>query len=169
MNIHPIFVHFPIGLLTIYALLELIQWKKLTTHRSWFDIKAALVVIGTILGLATLQTGEMAEEAIGQSSLHDLIEMHSLFANVTMWIFGLIAASYIVIFLTRTQLNLVQKNWWRALVRLFEFIQRSYVLVPLAFIGLITLTITGALGGSIVYGPDVDPVVNFIYHLFFTQ
>jgi len=36
-----------------------------------------------------------------------------------------------------------------------------------ALIGAVCLTITGALGGAMVYGPTSDPFVSFIYTLFF--
>jgi len=57
MNVHPIFVHFPIALLTIYALLELIQFKKVTSWNPWFYIKASFVVFGAIGTYAALFTG----------------------------------------------------------------------------------------------------------------
>jgi hypothetical protein len=34
---------------------------------------------------------------------------------------------------------------------------------------MILVTIVGALGGALVYGPEVDPVVSVVYHLFFTK
>ena len=37
----------------------------------------------------------------------------------------------------------------------------------IALVGIVVITITGALGGAIVYGPEVDPIVSVIYHLFF--
>jgi len=41
-------------------------------------------------------------------------------------------------------------------------------LIPLlALLGLVLIIITGGLGAAIVYGPNVDPFVNFIYSIFF--
>lgn len=33
--------------------------------------------------------------------------------------------------------------------------------------GLLLITLTGALGGIIAYGPDIDPVASFVYRLLF--
>lgn len=85
MNIHPIFIHFPIALLSLYAVLEiaiplkikafkLFGWNTLGASSSfkkmyqlvinpvWNSIKAFLVIFGTLLAFPTLQTGEWAEE-----------------------------------------------------------------------------------------------------------
>lgn len=37
----------------------------------------------------------------------------------------------------------------------------------LALLGIIAVTITGALGGAISHGANTDPVVQMIYNLFF--
>lgn len=45
-NIHPVLVHFPIALSIVYAILELIPFKKL--RENLFTTKASLVTLGTI-------------------------------------------------------------------------------------------------------------------------
>jgi hypothetical protein len=42
-----------------------------------------------------------------------------------------------------------------------------YIAPLLALLGIIAVTITGALGGAIAHGADTDPVVQMIYSLFF--
>jgi hypothetical protein len=37
--------------------------------------------------------------------------------------------------------------------------------LPLALIGVLAITITGALGGVIAFGPDIDPAATFFYNL----
>ena len=44
MNIHPIFVHFPIALLTLYSLAELIRWRRITELAYWFYVKAFAMI-----------------------------------------------------------------------------------------------------------------------------
>ena len=39
----------------------------------------------------------------------------------------------------------------------------------MALLALVGMTVTGALGAAIVYGPTADPFVTFIYHLFWAQ
>lgn len=164
MNIHPLFVHFPIALLTVYALMEIIWYKKLTTQDWWWKLKAMLLVLGTIGGFLALQTGELAEELRGNNSV---IEIHSTYATITVWIFSIILFSYIVTFIEQHLFSAVQPGWQKTT---FTFAQRISFFVKkiaplLAGVGLITLIITGAIGGALVYGPDADPVVHFIYSL----
>lgn len=84
MNIHPLFVHFPIGILVLYTAFEFARLKFITKQQFYIPLKSILAILGTAAAL-----------------------------------------------------------------------------------GLVAITITGGLGASIVYGPDVDPVVHFIYSLFF--
>jgi len=172
MNIHPLFVHFPIALLTLYAVLEIAscffpsKWKK---GDALLHIKTFLVMTGGLALLPTLETGEMASELLLGSAL---IEKHEAFASITTSIFGLLAAGH--------ALWLLDSHGWLerlegshkivaqiiALVRKVVDIIMHRVLRPvLAALGLVSITITGALGASIVYGPQVDPFVTFIYNL----
>ncbi len=171
MNIHPVFVHFPIALLTVYAIAELIRFKKLTQVSYFFYVKAILVISGTLSAFLALNTGEGAENLVDHS-LRPLIEMHATFASASTWIFGIISALYLISWISKSELN--QKiqtssigNYWNKVVTLVNQILNSSFMILLALLGLMVITITGALGGAIVYGPNVDPIVNFIYHLFF--
>lgn len=162
MNIHPLFVHFPIALLVLYAVLEVLWFKTLKTQSWWWNIKALLLGIGVLGGFAALQTGEMAEELRERSQL---IEVHSTYADVTVWIFGALAVMYIVAGIRMYFGSYVQTGVVGRTFTFFSAIERVVVrIVPLlACVGLVTLMVTGALGGAIVYGPDTDPVVSFIY------
>ncbi|MHB1316513.1 MAG: DUF2231 domain-containing protein [Minisyncoccota bacterium] len=164
MNIHPLFVHFPIALLTVYALAEIIWYKKITLQTWWWNFKAALLTLGVIGGFVALQTGDIAESIKGRSSL---IEIHSTFAAISVWIFSALLFSYIIKFISLYKSEYVQYGFKNKAFYFVEYVGKfiTKISILLAFIGLITLTITGALGGAIVYGPDVDPVVNFIYSI----
>lgn len=169
MNIHPIFVHFPIALLTVYAFMEIIRIKKLQDLPYYFYIKASFLCIGTLSSFLALNTGEMAEHAIGAQG-DKLIEMHSAFASVSVWIFVILSLVYINVWISKTEYNakLLSSKFgkiWAIKSKIASKIFTSPLVVILAVIGLITITITGALGGAIVYGPDVDPIVKFIYRL----
>lgn len=191
MNIHPLFVHFPIALLTLYALFEifipikikaykLFKWEHIWTYKLlinpiWENIKAFLVIVGTILALPTLQTGEWAEgvirgassspRAFEGSSVGKLIEMHSTFADVTVIVFSILAVGYLARFLWQTANPKVQKFVFINTIQ--NIVLNKWIAPILALVGLIAVTITGALGGAITYGPDVDPVVKLIYGWFF--
>lgn len=168
MNIHPAFVHFPIALLIVYAVLECIRPKYVMSRRSWHDIKAAFVILGTLSAFAALSTGEMAEELVDRTK-HQLVELHSFFATVSTWIFAILAAAYLIALLQEHVQPLARQSWWKIIAAIGAFVERPYIAIVLALLGIVSLTVTGALGGAIVYGPDADPIVSFIYNLFFPQ
>ncbi len=165
INVHPMLVHFPIAFLTLYAVCELIPWRTLRANPAFRSFKTALVIVGAISALAARQAGEMIEDMFESGPDANLVEMHSLFGNATTIIFCVIAGAYIVELLHAKQ---IQKKWVTQVLYWLHFISRivlhPIVVVVLALLGLIAVSVAGALGGAIVYGPDVDPFVSFIYH-----
>ena len=171
MNTHPILVHFPIAFMTIYAILELIRFQKVKNWPYIVHIKAFLLIVGTLSSFVALSTGEVAEH-LANRDLRPLIEVHSAFASGSVWIFGILSVVYIVSFVSKSEWNqkLLDSPFskiWKLKVNIANKILNGYFSVILALAGLVAITITGALGGAIVYGPEVDPIVNFIYKLFF--
>lgn len=170
MNIHPLFVHFPIALLSVYAVFEIVSIRRWQESTWIHPFKTILLTIGSVFSFLSLSTGELAEESvlIKNSTLRSLIETHSLFATITTYLFVALALAYLFETLLRSVYVLkvpkgIQKviGWYSQ-----RFLTRSFRRL-LAVGGLITVFITGALGGAIVYGPTADPFVNFIYTLFF--
>jgi len=172
MNIHPLFVHFPIALLTLYAVLEILtcfipaRYKK---SDILLHIKTFLIITGGLALLPTLGTGEMAGELLGGGTL---IETHEFFAQITATLFGLLAAGHTLwLFDTLgwsdwfTQKHTIIEKIFTLARKIADIIMHRFVKVSLAILGLVSITITGALGASIVYGPQVDPFVTFIYNL----
>ncbi|MFA6503091.1 MAG: DUF2231 domain-containing protein [Candidatus Paceibacterota bacterium] len=179
MNIHPFFVHFPIALLAVYSLLELGAYVSPSLRRqSWmFPVKAFLLFVGVLAALAALVTGGIAEDLIeGVSARAYILEIHAPFAAVTTVLYVVLAAAY---------LNRVfdRNGWFDAVVATNRFlawgwnvkksiarlILDTWALPVIALLALVGMVITGALGAAIVYGPDIDPAVSFVYHLFWAQ
>lgn len=168
MNVHPMLVHFPIALLTIYALLELARFPKLQNHPSTFTLKAFLIIVGVMTLIATYQSGEIIEDAFAIGDMALLVERHATFAVSAYVIFAILGIGYLLQSLWRLA---PQKPVWKttagaSALRLSQTILSPSIAPCLAFLGLIAITITGALGGAIVHGPEIDPAVAFIYHLF---
>lgn len=90
MNIHPIFVHFPIALLFFYSVGEfLILFPFVKEKNKWKDLLFVVLFVGVVFSLFTLQTGEVAEHLINAergSDLRNLIEKHALFASISVYI-----------------------------------------------------------------------------------
>ncbi len=173
MNIHPAFTHFPVALFTLYALMELVRFKKVLAQPYWFYVKAMFVILGTLSSYATYFTGTLIESDFGSESR--VVELHSSFALGTLILFSVISLAYVVAWLGRTQLPArylaagVFAQLWRVASRLAAVMQHPGVSCLLALVGLAGITVTGALGGALAYGPEIDPAVSFIYHLFFRE
>jgi hypothetical protein len=162
-------VHFPIALLTLYSLFELISIGQLKHLTQVFWIKFVLVTIGGIFLLITRQYGESARILVTDPNLFPLIEKHESFANITTGIYGIIATGYVFVAIKRINWKLTKAvpTFWQPIFMLGDTITSPIFVKFLALAGLVTLTVTGALGGAIVYGSMNDPFTQFIYKLFF--
>lgn len=157
-NFHPLVVHFPIALLTLYALMELLRVKRLMNWEPWFYIKAVFVILGGLSTLDAIASGLLilSEFAINAQTTA-VLTRHAQFAYATSGLFLLIAILYALAWRDRVKSN----AWTKRATR----IVRHGGMAALAFVGLGLITMTGALGGGFVHGPNVDPVVNTIFTL----
>ena len=174
MNIHPIVVHFPIALLVLYGVFELVPFKKIKEYASWFYIKAILVIAGVFTAQIALGTGGAVQRMFRDiPEKNAIVPVHALWAGTSALIFLILAFAYAILWIeydtpasffeTRPQLKKLQ---------VFLTIPATFILhTPtssmLAFSGILSVTITGALGGAMVHGIKVDPLVSFVYRLFF--
>ncbi len=175
MNLHPIFVHFPIALLTLYTLCELLRFKKIKAQPAWFYLKAVLVICGTAGATVALFTGSEAKMAVLTGVVNVqvanprmVINLHETWAKGASLIYLLLAAGYAVAWLNRFNLigylpGKILKWIWQFATKIQKLLIETNLVIILSVAGLIAITIAGALGGSIVYGPNTDPVVQFIY------
>lgn len=79
-----------------------------------------------------------------------------------MILFGLYSLLYIIKLAADwkgSEYPLLQK-----LVTKSEKIRGGWLMFVAALIGLWMVSITGALGGAIAYGPNIDPFVSIVYH-----
>lgn len=175
MNVHPIIVHFPIALLTLYAICELIRFKKVTAKHYWFHVKSILVIVGLITAQLALGSGEVIQRMFEKEypEKHAIVPVHAIFAEATVGIFFILAFSYLVLWIEYDAPKSFfgkyprTKKPWARIVKIAKWIIDTPASLVLAFIGIIGITITGALGGAMVHGPEVDPFVSFVYHFFF--
>jgi hypothetical protein len=179
MNIHPLFVHFPIGLLVTYSVLEIgaYLFPSLRRHTWIFPVKTFLLFVGVLAALATLVTGSMAKGSFDATDpQYPIIGVHAPFATATTILYLVLAAAYLIRVFDREGWGnrIVGTNGF--FVRLWSFkryvahlVLDTWLLPILALLALIGITVTGALGAAIVYGPTTDPFVSFIYHLFWAQ
>ncbi len=159
MDLHPVLVHFPIALLTVYAGIEVVRFPKLVKQTWWLPLKSAFVILGSLASLFTFITGWLLKQAAEKTgSLSPVMAAHFHFALYTVIVFGVLAVAHVI--------GLTKQYWAKSIIDCAEFVLRPYVAIPLALLGLFCITATGALGAAMVYGPNIDPAVQFFYNLF---
>ncbi len=168
MNIHPLLVHFPIALLSIYSVMEILRIKALTGQEWWFYTKSAFLLLGSASTAPTVLAGKLAEGNFPDARY--LVEVHSTWAQATSVIFVLLSFCYFVAILDKHVIFGINPSKlfpapWGLAVKLEKFVLETFVVVPIVLAGLMAIVVTGALGGAIVYGKNLDPFTVFIYNL----
>ncbi len=154
-NLHPLFVHFPIALLVVYSFIKILPMAKFFPRVAWNHIERFLLVAGIAGGSLALFTGEIAEELVNPD--RKLVETHEFFANLSIWLYGVLLAGEILSFLNLQYVYVLKlKNL--LMNRVFSGI--------VALIALGSITITGILGGVMVYGTSADPLAGILLKLF---
>jgi uncharacterized membrane protein len=129
---HPMTVHFPIALLLVAFLFELLALSS-KNNPLFSKIGFYLLIAGTIGAVVAVITGNLfTEEFTGP--LGDVKEKHELFSNIAMW--SAIAASLFRIFME------IKKNMNTSL-KLIAFV--------LLLVSVVAVSIAGYYGGSMVY------------------
>lgn len=157
MDLHPIIVHFPVALLTIYALLEILTFnRKLRAGASFFAIKAFLLVVGFLGSIAATISGEHALQLSGQYLSKEISHAHEEYGEMTRNVFGLLTLIYLSMYLKHPRIQ-----------KIGDFFKKYFfITIILAIVGLILVSITGALGGALVYGAESkDPFIGFVVKL----
>jgi len=137
-QLHPKIVHFPVALLSVYVLLELIG---VIFRKDFFSKTAHLILfLGVLAALAAVLTGNQAEDVahqwakLGANINLDAIETHSTYANISLWYFAalLVLRTFLVI-----------KKKFNGSVK--------YFIAVLSIVGFFFIFQTGLYGGKLVY------------------
>lgn len=161
MNIHLILVHFPIALLSLYAIFELLSLTPFGRNSKWFSYKALLLFCGFVFSIPTYIAGKYLESIYGEIRT---IELHGLFATLSIMVFGLCAILYFARILE------INKTITHARIQKIIYMIAKFanirITIPLSIIGFVLLLITGAIGGGMAHGSNADPFTKFIFKLF---
>ncbi len=169
-TIHPMLVHFPVAMVSLYAILEIGSVIPFIRKLELDITKAILLGVGFVFGILSSQTGEMLEHSF--RGIHDLVEAHATWASITNIIAGILFVIYVRYLLKPwcTKISASSPSFAKFAEKISSIItqikEKRWLLIILACCLLAAVTVTGALGAAIVHGQDVDPVVNFIYKLF---
>ena len=163
-NIHPIFVHFPIALLFIYSIIKILPFKKWFPKATWNYLEFILLLIGVGGAFVASSTGEIAEHLMNKN--RQLIEVHSTFAGISTILFCILLLGEILVLITPRIFSKISLPKTSEFVLFIQKILINPILSKIiAFLGLVSITITGLLGGVIVYGPTADPMAGVVLKL----
>jgi uncharacterized membrane protein len=130
-HLHPMLVHFPIALVLIGFLAEVLSFF-MKSELALVKVGFYLLLVGTISSAVTWLSGILFTADMSGSA-GEIREIHELFAGVTVVL--LITALILRVFALRTPQNSILK--WTAFL--------CY------FLATISVAITGFYGGSLVY------------------
>lgn len=137
MPLHPLFIHFPIALLSLATIISILHLflKKINLSITL----TTLLTTGMVFGIISYMLGDSGEafaiQHYGVKHVEKLVHLHETFALVSLIAYGLA---------TLTQLG----NMW--FVKYKKICTVATII--LTIIGLILLVIAGHLGASITYG-----------------
>jgi uncharacterized membrane protein len=169
MNLHPIVVHFPIALLIVYAVIEVVSFFLPKRSEKLYMTKIICLWVWVIWSFFALQSGEIAQDIHWKS---DLIHTHEQRAEKSHIMYMILAIYYLV------KIVFEEKIWGNYRVRYLQdyfatvsiFFHARWVqllVMLISIIGVLVLTIVGALGWAISRGTWVgDPVSDWAVNTF---
>ncbi len=81
LNLHPLFVHFPIALWVGALVFEALAVAR--SSDDWHKTAVRLLVLGTIFAVPTAATGLLAEESVPAGPAHEVFEFHETMMYIT--------------------------------------------------------------------------------------
>ncbi len=130
----------------------------------WASVEWALLFFGVLGAFAAYSTGDTVSEMVMPPQR--LLEAHQSFAFASVAIYSLILlgeALSIIRNKYENKINSIQiKN---TLLRIENILRHKIFSKVLALIGLVSITLTGMLGGVMVYGTTADPMASIVLKL----
>lgn len=173
-DIHPIAVHLPIAFLSVYSMLEI--FFVVFYRRKWLEtiyLRFFVLAVGVVGAQFSLFTGEIASELKRGQISRSIVHTHEEFASFSTGLFfGILIAYVLVILIKNLELNnkikLFIENKIKFLSPLYKILnsigvfltKNNFLFLLASVVGLVAVTVTGALGGALVYGRDADPIIT---------
>lgn len=162
-DLHPIFVHFPIAFFLLYSLLRLVPWSKKLPTVEWQIPRMVILTCGLLGAWLANVTGDIAKDLNRPN--YQLVEMHETFAGVSVNIYFILLIAELIVFIKPEWLEI---NYLKTVKPLFLFLKKlagKWLFILLSIVGALAITMTGLLGGVMVYGVKADPLAAPILKL----
>ena len=163
-NIHPILVHFPIALLFLYSIIKILPFKKWFPNVQWNHIERALLSFGVLGAFAADATGSLAQHLVHPN--HQLVDAHSTFAAWSTFLYCILLAGEVASVIRSEYGSKIHSKILHKLLALCEKILCNPIFSKIvALLGFVAISVTGLLGGTMVYGITADPLANIVLKL----
>ena len=163
-NIHPILVHFPVALLFLYSIIKVLPLKKWFPDVAWKHIERALLFFGVLGALAADATGSLAQHLVHPN--RQLVNAHSTFAGLSTFIYGVLLLGEIIAIINANYKRFVPVGFFQNVLNMLEkTLCHPIYSNLLAIVGFIAISITGLLGGVMVFGLTADPIAGMVVKL----
>ena len=139
MNLHPLVVHFPIALLSVYTLLEVYRWWRPSHGNKLVITKLLLLVIGVIGGRVAAVTGELVEDLLKRSEWERIVEAHESAANISITLYTILLVVTILIVAENYVRHRLPPYYYRYYERLIKIHNRAEVFHIWQVIAIIAL------------------------------
>ena len=160
-NLHPIFVHFPIALLVLYSVIKILPLKKWIPSINWKDIERILLLCGVLGAFAALLTGDQARAVFQPDAA--TVHMHENFADLSVWLYcSLLLGEFLEIVNPKILPKISNKTIKNILDYVRQLLTNNVLSTIIAVLALLSVTVTGLLGGVMVYGTSADPAAAFV-------
>lgn len=144
-GLHPIVVHFPIGILLIAWLPMLIALVDKKRRNAWLAAAAMLLIVGTLGTLAAVLTGEASQRIVGSTTkaMSDALHQHEETAQLARNLFIATTAVFLAVWIAANAVNGKKKRIVAPLGAILIAITYTYA--------ALTLINTGHHGGLLVH------------------
>jgi uncharacterized membrane protein len=134
MNLHPIIVHFPIVLLTVYCILEIITAFAYQDHANLLWLKKRSLWIGVLTIFPAFGSGEQAEHIVGKSYMVHIHEQRADIARNIFVVLGLVYLCAEQTYITPLTRKFLGDNGVRQCTQIYTFCHRYKITVILAIL-----------------------------------
>ncbi len=155
MQLHPLIVHFPIALRMVYCLILVVQLFWWRDNDKLNTIKHFCLIAGTVWGIAALQTGDASLDVYGVSHIS---HAHEERAESTGNLFVVLSLLSIYTLQPWTEKFARDSKIRKVISTIIS--HRAMALVGI--IGMLLITIIGALGWAIARGDKADAISQFV-------
>lgn len=163
-NIHPLLVHFPIAFFLLYSLLRIVPLGRWMPEVSARYVRIIVLLAGVLGAFMASATGEVAEHLARPD--RGIAEAHAFFAAASTWVYALLFIGEVLAVLRPYLVaKFPELPFGKVLSMLEQVLTQPAIVAILVIVGIVSISVTGLLGGVMVYGTTADPLAPAVLRI----